>query len=976
MSAKPRHSASASTPQNPSKLPKFLQSKQTRDRSRSVIDPTMGSSSTSTSPSAYSDSQIASSSTSTPSPRRSLMRKGSKLFAKDKDKDVRPSSPAPSPAAADADISDDFIIADESIDEAPVIIEPLSRPLSPPLSPRQRTRSERPLSTTSDSHPSLSYYQTSHSSSRLSDLPTRLSGWFSHTFNSSNNDLTLPALLSNASHIPNVSSPKGKANALLTAAKHGKGHLDKAMRYLLDSDATPDRCADPIWLMGVQHPGYEPPPPEPVTPPRRGSIESSRRSPSLRSSTSSTVVSGEHLSLSQSQPASSKHPSASWPPDFYSDFTSRVWLTYRSQFQPIRDSTLSALEAEQHVVPTAGPTSPQPKRWNWPGTGERGWTSDAGWGCMLRTGQSLLATALFHLHLGRDWRRPPQPVFTADYALYVQMLTWFFDSPSPLCPFSVHRMALAGKDLGKDVGQWFGPSTAAGALKTLTHAFPDAGLGVSVAVDGQIFQTDVYAASHPPQHPLKRKYTSWGGRAVLVLIGVRLGLDGVNPIYYDTIKALYTFPQSIGIAGGRPSSSYYFVGSQADNLFYLDPHHTRPAVPLRPPPSAERDRSERQTTPERPTAHHRSPTSPASSRTASSTFSYHAPTSPSPLAHQLSTSSSSSGAHVRWRSTSPRSPGSDFSSDVRIETDLDPLQEHFVTAYSPMELRTFHCNRVRKLPLSGLDPSMLIAFLCKDENDWKDLRRRIAELSRNHKTIFSILDEPPSWPSDSDDNMGLESMSEPDIDMPEDDEDGDFFDASEGRPRSPSTSPDVDGSSSSGRGEAKSVPSEVDTEEDPIGPLTPGPASRSTFESDRSALVGQDKARDVPVRESSMDADDEDWVDPSVPTPRETSAPPMAKSASNQSSASEDGGKKKRKKREKSAKEAGGVPVVKAPSPPPPQQQQQQQHFPFPTSTADGAGPEDKRRVPQMSNTRARDGGRTQSGGVKGILTNEDGDDF
>lgn len=64
-----------------------------------------------------------------------------------------------------------------------------------------------------------------------------------------------------------------------------------------------------------------------------------------------------------------------------------------------------------------------------------------------------------------DWRRPPHPVYTADYSTYVQILTWFLDSPSPLCPFSVHRMALAGKELGKDVGQWFGPSTAAGAIK-------------------------------------------------------------------------------------------------------------------------------------------------------------------------------------------------------------------------------------------------------------------------------------------------------------------------------------------------------------------------------------------------------------------------------------------------------------------------------------------------------------------------------
>src|SRR5258708_13673397 len=46
-----------------------------------------------------------------------------------------------------------------------------------------------------------------------------------------------------------------------------------------------------------------------------------------------------------------------------------------------------------------------------------------------------------------------------------KILTWFFDSPSPLSPFSVHRMALAGKELGKDVGQWFVPSTAAGAIK-------------------------------------------------------------------------------------------------------------------------------------------------------------------------------------------------------------------------------------------------------------------------------------------------------------------------------------------------------------------------------------------------------------------------------------------------------------------------------------------------------------------------------
>ncbi|KAJ7107408.1 hypothetical protein C8R44DRAFT_885423 [Mycena epipterygia] len=45
---------------------------------------------------------------------------------------------------------------------------------------------------------------------------------------------------------------------------------------------------------------------------------------------------------------------------------------------------------------------------------------------------------------------------------------------------------------------------------------------------------------------------------------------------------LYTFPQSVGIAGERPSSSYYFVGVQGGGLFYPDPHNSHPAVPLRP----------------------------------------------------------------------------------------------------------------------------------------------------------------------------------------------------------------------------------------------------------------------------------------------------------------------------------------------------------------------------------------------------------
>jgi len=37
------------------------------------------------------------------------------------------------------------------------------------------------------------------------------------------------------------------------------------------------------------------------------------------------------------------------------------------------------------------------------------------------------------------------------------------------------------------------------------------------------------------------------------------------------LKEMFKFPQSLGILGGRPRASYYFVACQDDDVFYLDP---------------------------------------------------------------------------------------------------------------------------------------------------------------------------------------------------------------------------------------------------------------------------------------------------------------------------------------------------------------------------------------------------------------------
>jgi hypothetical protein len=57
------------------------------------------------------------------------------------------------------------------------------------------------------------------------------------------------------------------------------------------------------------------------------------------------------------------------------------------------------------------------------------------------------------------------------------------------------------------------------------------------------------------------------------------------------------------------------------------------------------------------------------------------------------------------------------------------------------------------MPLGGLDPSMLIGFLCRDGANWWDFRMRSLFFSllgvwiemRFFLAIFSVQDEPPTW---------------------------------------------------------------------------------------------------------------------------------------------------------------------------------------------------------------------------------------
>ncbi|CAG8446689.1 13196_t:CDS:10 [Acaulospora morrowiae] len=244
--------------------------------------------------------------------------------------------------------------------------------------------------------------------------------------------------------------------------------------------------------------------------------------------------------------------------NFILDFQSRIYCCYRKEFPPIEPAYQ---------------------------------TTDTGWGCMHRTGQSLLAQGFLWVLLGRDWRVHNNQT-DSDLLIYRKILRWFMDSPMPEQYYSIHSIARVGISLDKKIGEWFGPATIAHALnfdenefnyiyfRRLSLAHKECPLVIYVPTDNTIYKSDILDSALGNYDPNNLFFDQKQWKPVLILLSVRLGTDKFNTSYSENLKKLFKLPQFLGIAGGRPGRSLYFVGVQDDELFYLDPHFVRPAINL------------------------------------------------------------------------------------------------------------------------------------------------------------------------------------------------------------------------------------------------------------------------------------------------------------------------------------------------------------------------------------------------------------
>jgi hypothetical protein len=101
--------------------------------------------------------------------------------------------------------------------------------------------------------------------------------------------------------------------------------------------------------------------------------------------------------------------------------------------------------------------------------------------------------------------------------------------------------------------------------RSITNNLKDSPFWVYLSPDG----------TFPTSHLLKIV----SQRAALILLPLRLGIYSINPIYGQFIRGALRSSSSLGIVGGLPDKSLYFVGYQDWELLFLDPHILKPFDP-------------------------------------------------------------------------------------------------------------------------------------------------------------------------------------------------------------------------------------------------------------------------------------------------------------------------------------------------------------------------------------------------------------
>ena len=257
---------------------------------------------------------------------------------------------------------------------------------------------------------------------------------------------------------------------------------------------------------------------------------------------------------------------------------------------------------------------------------ESKYTSDCGWGCMIRSSQMIFSRIIYKIFKLKSKEQISSdlivnsiiPFFMDDNIYisdinkeknqyikirmdnYIEQLNKFLeektikneykklDIKSIDPPFSIHKICILGELYGRTCGEWFSDFELPKIYEIINATFNiipnlsilhfNSDLEVHKVIE-KCFEriedsNDVnFSENEYFMNEKKEKFVV--KRMGAIFVSVRLGVSSISPEYFPSIKNLFQCKQFIGFIGGKVNSASYFFGYDEDGLLYLDPHYNQ-----------------------------------------------------------------------------------------------------------------------------------------------------------------------------------------------------------------------------------------------------------------------------------------------------------------------------------------------------------------------------------------------------------------
>ena len=233
------------------------------------------------------------------------------------------------------------------------------------------------------------------------------------------------------------------------------------------------------------------------------------------------------------------------------------------------------------------------------------WTTDCGWGCMIRASQMMLSRAVYKINLNDSIENEEikeEYYYEGSRKLKVcyNTLLLFIETKEentlngciqqPF--FSIANICKEGLSFGKRAGDWFSDVNMVNIFCRINKDTQLIQNTEILTFNDNLIEEEEILKTCFKEHLckciennikcdcLKIKDKSYKLiKKAIIFVSCRVGLDNIDPQYFIPITRLFSIKNNIGLIGGKGHYALYFIGVTDDHhLIYLDPHYKQTSI--------------------------------------------------------------------------------------------------------------------------------------------------------------------------------------------------------------------------------------------------------------------------------------------------------------------------------------------------------------------------------------------------------------